>query len=592
MTFKRQIAATLVSLMMMALVGLPPGAGVKASTEPPWGPYITGTTETDTVVVNWKTEAPTWGIVQYTTEAQHTLHGSYEHAVIDPALQQHHQVRLTDLQPATAYRYRVWLFDSDVSPDSFPAQAAGGGADVEEWLRSHGAPTRDGSFKTLGERAFTFVVYGDTQEQDPWFTQLDRHKLVADYIAQEEDVSFVVHLGDFTYDADNAAGWDVFFEAAREMLANIPLYPVMGNHENNSPVYSEIFGMPQHYQFRSGEARFIVLDTNSRADFEAQRRWLQDAFSTNAKWNFVFYHHPAYSADARNYGGWELSRTHWEDIFAASGVNAVFSGHVHAYERYMARGLNYFVVGTGGGILSDLSPEMPANCQNRLAKTLGYARVAVNGDEATVDFIQVARISDDNRQVLEVYPFGSIFETVALEPIEGQRPLRPPQEDFKVSPVSLNIQVDRNGSHRFNMRMTSSQDAQIHVGTENLPFEVKPDTLQIQGAEQAQRVELELFGNEAIPNGEYEGKLTFLCDAGAQVALGVKVRTTVSQTGEEKWFSVAGRGLENNLYLVIALVVVLVANVGGYVAYRKYKARITSTSPDISETEDPSPRLE
>jgi hypothetical protein len=188
----------------------------------------------------------------------------------------------------------------------------------------------------------------------------------------------------------------------------------------------------------------------------------------------------------------------------------------------------------------------------------------------------VARISDDNRQVLEIYPFGSIFETVNLESFESIESLQGQgKENFKVSPVSLSLQVDRGGSHRFDLRMTSSQDAQIHVGTEDLPFKVQPDTLQIQGSGQAQRVELELFGNQALPDGEYEGKLTFLRDVGDQVALGIKVRTTVSQTGAETGF--LERGLENNVILVIALVLVLLANVGGYVAYRRYKTRITVT---------------
>ena len=568
MTFKLKTAITLI-LLVMGLVGL--SGTRRASAEditPQWGPYITATTETDTII-NWKTKASTWGIVQYNTEEQYALHRGFGNLVIDPAVQQLHQVRLTDLQPAAAYRYRIWILGADVPPDAFPTQTD----DIEEWLQSNSAHTQDGSFRTLGGQSFTFIVYGDTQGQYPWFTQMDRHKLVANYIAQEKDVSFVVHVGDFTYDADDAAGWDMFFEAAREMLANVTIYPVMGNHENNSPVYSEIFGTTQHYQFRSGEARFLVLDTNSWADLKAQRRWLQDAFSTASRWDFVFYHHPSYSSDSRNYGGWELSRTQWEDVFVEAGVTAVFSGHVHAYERYLVRGLNYFVVGTGGGTLSDLSPETPAGCQNRLAKTLGYARVTVNSDAVTVDFIKVARISDDNRQVLGIYPWGSVFETVTFEPIEEQRPLQNSKVDFRVSPVSLNIDVDSGGSHRFKMRMTSSHDAQIYVDTEGLPFKVKPSTLWIQGAEQAQRVELELFGNEAIPNGEYEGKLTFLRDVGDHVALGVKVKTKVSQTGEAE----AGfleSVLENNLYLVVAVVVVVVANVGGCVAYRKYKARI------------------
>jgi acid phosphatase type 7 len=544
----------------------------KASTEviqPVWGPYITGTTETETVI-NWKTEGETWGVVQYATDEQFTLHGRYEHFVMDPFSRQLHQVRLTGLESAEEYRYRIWILGSDVKQDSFPKQSA---TDSENWLRSYATGTHDFSFRTPGRQSFVFVVYGDSQEQDPWFTQMDRHKLVADYIAREEDVSFVVHLGDFTYDADDLAGWDLFFEAGREMLANHTIYPVKGNHENDSPVYYEIFGMPDYYSFRSAEARFFVLDTNSRADFEVQKRWLQDEFRSASNWDFVFYHHPAYSSDARNYGGWELSREHWEDILVEAGVSAVFSGHVHAYERYLVRGLNYFVVGTGGGVLTDLSPDVPAGNQNHLSKTLGYTRVTVDSNEVIVEFLKVALISDDNRQVLEIYPFDTAFEKVILEPSEGPRPLRKPEGEFKVSPVSLNINVDSGGSYRFNMRITSSHDAQIHIDTEGLPFEVKPAMLQIQGSEQAQKFELELFGNTTIPNGEYEGKLTFLRDVGDNVALGVKVKTKVSQTGEEASF--IGNGEDNNLFLIMAVVLVAAANIGGYVAYRKYKAQIT-----------------
>jgi hypothetical protein len=248
-------------------------------------------------------------------------------------------------------------------------------------------------------------------------------------------------------------------------------------------------------------------------------------------------------------------------------VSAVFSGHVHAYERYLVRGLNYFVVGTGGGALTDLSKDVPQGYQNRLAKTLGYARVSVESDRVTVDMVKVARISDDNLQVLEIYPFDTIFETVLIEPDEGSAIPQKPVGDFKVSPVSLRISVDSNSSYRFNMTITSSHDALIHIATEDLPFEVKPAVLQIQASEQPQKFELELFGNQAVANGEYEGKLTFLRDVGDTVAMGIKIKTTVSQSGEED-----SRG--ENLYLIIAVVLVAAANIGGYVAYRKYKAQI------------------
>jgi predicted phosphodiesterase len=549
---------------LIVLIAFPPESG-KTSTEgiiPVWGPYITGTTETETKI-NWKTEAESWGVVQYTTDNQFTLHGQYDNFIIDPDLRQLHQVRLTGLADAQEYRYRIWILGSEVNQDSFPSQNT---SDPENWLRLHGAPTQDFSFRTLGRHSFTFVVYGDSQEQSPWFTQMDRHKLVADYIAREEELAFVVHLGDFTYDADDLEGWDLFFDAAREMLANATIYPVMGNHEDNSPVYYEIFGMPEHYSFQSGDQRFLVLNTNSQADFEAQKRWLQNQLSSASKWDFVFYHHPAYSSDSRNYGGWELSRRFWEDILVDAGVSAVFSGHVHAYERYLIRGLNYFVVGTGGGALTDLSQDVPQGNQNRLAKTLGYARVSVDSDRLTVDMVKVACISDDNLQILEIYPFDTVLETLIIEPAEEHNSLLKPEGEFKVSPVSLSISVDPNGSHRFNLTFTSSHDARIHINTEDLPFEVKPAVLQIQASEQPQRFELELFGNKAVANGEYEGKLTFLRDVGDQVAMGIKIKTTVSQAGEEG-------NLGDNLYLIIAVVLVAAANISGYMAYRKYKAK-------------------
>jgi acid phosphatase type 7 len=239
---------------LIMLVGFPPKSG-KTQTEeiqPVWGPYITGTTETETVL-NWKTAAETWGVVQYATDEHYALHGRYEDFIISPVPRQLHKVRLTGLEDAQKYRYRIWILDSEVTQDSLQSQKA---SDAETWLRLHGASTQDFSFSTLGKQSFTFVVYGDSQEQTPWFTQMDRHKLVADYIAKEEELSFVVHLGDFTYDADDLEGWDLFFEAARQMLANSTIYPVMGNHENRSPLYYEIFGMPAHYKFQSGEAAF------------------------------------------------------------------------------------------------------------------------------------------------------------------------------------------------------------------------------------------------------------------------------------------------------------------------------------------------
>jgi hypothetical protein len=402
-----------ISVLLLALAALSVTADTQASTSntPLWGPYITRTTETSTVI-NWKTEGPTWGIVQYATEEYYAHHKAYSDYAVDSVVGQLHQVGLDSLESGETYSYRTWILGSDVSGDQLHGDFTG---DIEVWLSVNGVPTEDFNFETLGRLPFTFIVYGDTQEQYPLFTQMERHKLVADYIAMEEAASFIVHVGDFTYDANDLAGWDTFFEAGRKMLGNKTIYPIMGNHENNSPYYYEIFGMPPYYQFSCGNATFTILDTNSWADFEEQRDWLEEELDNLPGWSFAFYHHPGYSSDSRNYGGWQQSREYWEDIFVEKGVTAAFSGHSHTYERYLVTGISHFVVGTGGGLLADLSTEASPDCQNRLAKTLGYAKVTVDSTEVAIDFIKVARVSDDNREVTEIYPFGTVFETVTLE---------------------------------------------------------------------------------------------------------------------------------------------------------------------------------
>jgi acid phosphatase type 7 len=566
LTLNRSLSIVLIVITLGALSPLQGRASTGEKIA--WGPYITGTTGTETYI-SWKTDGETWGVIQYALEPQFSLTGAWDEFVIDPLPSKLHRVELAGLKPSATYRYRVWTLSAAVSPDSF---APDNMEDAQSWLLAHAEVTPEYSFRTLGDGVFSFAVYGDTQEQTPWFTQLERHRLVASSIAREDGLSFVVHLGDFTYDADNLAGWDQFFEAAREMLANHTLYPILGNHENSSPVYFEIFGMPAYYSFQSGSTRFLMLNTTGQADFDAQRSWLQTEFSSGPVQNFVFYHHPSYSSDTRNYGGWESSRSHWEDIFVSRGVDAVFSGHVHAYERYSIKGINYFVVGTGGGVLADLIPETPPGIQNRLEKTLGYVRVNIGRDGTAVEFVKVARISDDNRQILEIYPYRTVYETVSLKPRAAA-----PAGEFTVSPVSLSLQVDGESGSRFNVYITSSHDSQVHVDTEGLPFSVNPALLQIQGSEQAQKFELEIFGSRSIANGQYEGKLTFLRDVGDNVALGVKVRTTVAQTGRELGFFEGGWAdfFGNDILLITAVVLVVTANIGGYLIYRRYRSRIS-----------------
>ncbi len=52
-------------------------------------------------------------------------------------------------------------------------------------LQQEGSPIGNQSFMTFPENgACSFIVYGDTREQAPYFTQIERHRIVADRIAR------------------------------------------------------------------------------------------------------------------------------------------------------------------------------------------------------------------------------------------------------------------------------------------------------------------------------------------------------------------------------------------------------------------------
>jgi hypothetical protein len=348
---------------------------------PLWGPYLTAASETS-MTVNWRTESATTGSVFYATADYFDTYGAYNNVVNDSEKELHH-VQLTSLAPAITYHYRLLIGDEF---------------------------TADYTFTTFGSDTFTFIVYGDTQEQLPTFTQLERHKLVADRIAAENDVSFILHCGDLVGDVDNPEEWNRFFQVIRDVLSETPIFPVLGNHENNSTNYYDTFGVPEWYSFDCGNAHFAMLDSNLLISVQAE--WLAQDLINDATWKFAAFHHPPYSSSSSHWGGWLDLRAAWEPVFVANGVNAVFNGHVHAYERCYENNIHYAVLGIGGGPSYMLAEEKVDGYRNSFENTLGYARVTVNGDKAFMDVIKVADIA--NNEVTYVYPPNTVFERVNL----------------------------------------------------------------------------------------------------------------------------------------------------------------------------------
>lgn len=176
---------------------------------------------------------------------------------------------------------------------------------------------------------------------------------------------FVIMLGDNLYGGYTADDFERKFQIPYRPLLDekVEFYATLGNHDNTPEEFFKPFHMggQRFYAFTKGNVRFFVLDSNY-LDAE-QLAWLEKELrSTNADWKICYMHHPIYSAGSYHGLDPEL-RTVLEPLLVKYGVDVVFSGHEHFYERLKPQnGITYFTSGAAGKVhRRDLTqPEMEA----------------------------------------------------------------------------------------------------------------------------------------------------------------------------------------------------------------------------------------
>jgi len=161
----------------------------------------------------------------------------------------------------------------------------------------------------------------------------------------------VIMLGDNMYGGQQPADFVKKFQEpyARLLAAGVTFYASLGNHDRPENVSYKPFNMngARYYTYARKNVRFFVLDT-TQLDAK-QVAWL-DAALQEAKedWKICYFHHPLYSNAARHGSSVDI-RVILEPIFVKHGVNVVFSGHDHIYERLKPqKGIFYFVSGAAG----------------------------------------------------------------------------------------------------------------------------------------------------------------------------------------------------------------------------------------------------
>ncbi|KAF5767765.1 putative Acid phosphatase [Helianthus annuus] len=216
-----------------------------------------------------------------------------------------------------------------------------------------------------------FVVVGDLGQTE-WTSSTLEHINASNY-----DVLLLP--GDLSYADTQQPLWDSFGRLVQPYASRRPWMVTQGNHEQEIfPIiypkgfkaYNARWPMPYeesgsnsnlYYSFDVVGTHIIML--GSYTDFSVdsdQYKWLMNDLAkvdrSLTPWLIVLLHAPWYNSNMAHQGEGESMRLAMEKMLYDSGVDMVFAGHVHAYERFTRVYANnaapcgpiYITIGDGG----------------------------------------------------------------------------------------------------------------------------------------------------------------------------------------------------------------------------------------------------
>jgi hypothetical protein len=382
----------LLAIQVHTAVTNPPGYGSSMRLVPELlanfqrGPFVANAS-TNSMQVIWHTPVAADSAVDFGTNQ------SLAAEIADSVLTTNHVLTLTGLLAGTEYFYRI-------------RSATGEVAAVSPVFSFH-------TFKPSGD--FTFLVMADSEDGSVKKYRLSR-------LMEQNQADLVFHCGDLMYNYFRLGSEDyrTLSVYGRQMRA-VPFYFSMGDHDINPTSLDQPFlqtfylptnpvtGTEHFYSFDQGDAHFAVLFLPTLEDFRGlepyqltngspQYCWLTNDLAASTKpWKFLFMHIPfansGYHSDDDDNNNGILDRLEVQawllPVAQRYGVQIVFSGHEHDYERSNPMGGVYHIVVGGGGSFQPnyYFPDGrdPANSQFYL--TPGFVRVAVQGDSLLLQAI-------------------------------------------------------------------------------------------------------------------------------------------------------------------------------------------------------------
>lgn len=304
------------------------------------GPYLINGTPTS-IIVKWETNISSTSKLYFRKSVQNTFD-----SIIDTGKTLFHEIKIFNLNPFTKYYYVIGSIDSLLQGDSA------------------------NNFITVASKNFggkyRFWITGDCGNNS---TNQKNVRDAFKYYSKDSPFHGWLLLGDNAYnngtDLEYTTNFFQIYQA--DVMKNLTLWPAPGNHDYGSDpnaqitkdiAYCKIFptsqngecggvpsASPTYYSFDYDNIHFLSLDSygidsNLYRLYDTtgpQVSWIKKDLEANDKlWTVVYWHHPPFTMTSHNSDlEFELIslRQNFVQILERYGVDFIFCGHSHAYER-------------------------------------------------------------------------------------------------------------------------------------------------------------------------------------------------------------------------------------------------------------------
>jgi len=423
-------------------------------------PYIQNVTPTSATIM-WESDSSKPGTVNYGTS---TASGNTVTASLTPsgAYTYIQKAILPSLQESTTYYFQA-------NTDGTTAQ--------EQTLKTA---------TTNVDMPFKVGIWGDSHYTNPF-------SVMASYLVNNLNVDFCVTSGDVSNNGNDSVDVrKIFISNVLNIVGSkVPFYESFGNHdvaggnlirhyvEQPTDFNSDASKVSGSYAYVYGNSVFITIDWNRYEADLAPNGWLEtflkSPVSRQAKFRFIFIHCPPFM---ERWQGAEQSfvKTNIPLLSKKYGVTAVFSGHMHGYERGVLDGVQYIT--QGGASYLDINesvgptiyphivvgtnkPNNPANFNNGLTNHLLTLEITSTTATSKLHYFDASG------------NYIGVIESVEMAPRDPESTdiSSPSEFGFSISPNSTKGILKINAPDNFNVIVFNLQGIKVFS-----KYNVSPDS--------------------------------------------------------------------------------------------------------------------